>query len=65
MAYVRRRVEETLTVLKKDLTKVQLKETTAYQAMAQIGMLYKIEEMLRNKSAEERYEERQKQAKSL
>lgn len=33
--------------------------------MAQIGMLYKIEEMLRDKSAEERYEERQKQAKPL
>ena len=44
---------------------MQLKETTAYQAMARIGMLYKIEEMIRDKSPEERYEERQKQAKPL
>ena len=36
-----------------------------YQAMARIGMLYKIEEMIRDKSPEERYEERQKQAKPL
>ena len=33
--------------------------------MARIGMLYKIEEMIRDKSPEERYEERQKQAKPL
>ena len=43
----------------------ELKETTAYQAMARIGMLYKIEEMIRDRSPEERYEERQKQAKPL
>ena len=65
MAHARRRFEEALTVLKKDFTKEQLKETTAYQAMARIGMLYKIEEMIRDKSPEERYEERQKQAKPL
>ena len=58
-------IDESLTVLKKDFTKEQLKETTAYQAMARIGMLYKIEEMIRDKSPEERYEERQKQAKPL
>lgn len=33
--------------------------------MARIGMLYKIEEMIHDKSPEERYEERQKQAKPL
>ena len=65
MAHARRRFDEALTVLKKDFTKEQLKGTTAYQAMARIGMLYKIEEMIRNKSPEERYEERQKQAKPL
>ena len=65
MAHARRRFDEALTVLKKDFTKEQLKETTAYQAMARIGMLYKIEEMIRDKSPGERYEERQKQAKPL
>lgn len=65
MAHARRRFDEALTVLKKDFTKEQLKETTACQAMTRIGMLYKIEEMIRNKSPEERYEERQKQSKPL
>ena len=65
MAHARRRFDEALTVLKKDFTKEQLKETTAYQAMERIGMLYKIEEMIRDKSPEERYEERQKQEKPL
>ena len=65
MAHARRRFDEALTVLKTDFTKEQLKETTAYQAMARIGILYKIEEMIRDKSPEERYEERQKQAKPL
>ena len=65
MAHARRRFDEALTDLKKDFTKEQLKKTTAYQAMARIGMLYKIEEMIRDKSPEERYEERQKQAKPL
>ena len=65
MAHARRRFDEALTVLKKDFTKEQLKETTTYQAMERIGMLYKIEEMIRDKSPEERYEERQKQAKPL
>ena len=65
MAHARRRFDEALTVLKKDFTKEQLKETTAYQAMARIGILYKIEEMIREKSPEERYEERQKQARPL
>ena len=65
MAHVRRRFDETLTPLKKGFTKEQLKETTAYQAMARIGMLYKIEELIRNQSPEERYAERQKQSKPL
>ena len=65
MAHARRRFDEALAVLKKDFTNEQLKETTAYQAMARIGILYKIEEMIREKSPEERYEERQKQAKPL
>lgn len=65
MAHSRRRFEEALTILKKDFTKEQLKETTAYQAMARTGMLYKIEEMIRDKTPEERYQERQKQSKPL
>lgn len=65
MAHARRRFNEALTILKKDFTKEQLKETTAYQAMERIGMLYKIEEMLHAKTPEERYKERQKQSKPL
>lgn len=65
MAHARRRFDEALTVLKKDFTKEQLRETTAYEAISRIGMLYKIEEMIRGKSPEERYKERQKQAKPL
>ena len=37
MAHARRRFDEALTPLKKGFTKEQLKETTAYQAMARIG----------------------------
>lgn len=65
LAHARRRFDEALTILKKDFTKEQLKETTAYQAMARIGMLYKIEEMIRDKTPDERYAERQKQSKPL
>ena len=65
MAHARRRFDKALTPLKKGFTKEQLKETTAYQAMARIGMLYKIEELIRNQSPEERYTERQKQSKPL
>ena len=65
MAHARRRFDESVTVLRKDFTKEQLKETTAYQAMARIGMFYKSEEMIRDKSPEERYEERQKQANPI
>ena len=65
MTHARRRFDEALTALKRDFTKEQLKETTAYQAMARIGMLYKIEDLIRDKSAEEKYIERQKQAKPL
>lgn len=49
MAHVRRKLDEALTVLKKYFTG----ETTAYQTMAhQIRMLYKIEEMIRDKTLE-------------
>src|SRR5699024_2711165 len=65
MAHARRRFDEALTVLPNDFTKEQLKQTTAYQAMALIGMLYQIEEMIRDKTPEERYSARQKQAKPV
>lgn len=65
MAHARRRFDEALTTLKKDFTKEQLKETTAYQAMSRIGMLYKIEEMIHDRPPEEKYIERQKQSKPL
>ena len=65
MTHARRRFDEALTPLKKDFTKEQLKETTAYQAMERIGMLYKIEELIRNKPPEEKHAERQKQSKPL
>ncbi|MEG2441910.1 MAG: IS66 family transposase [Acetivibrio sp.] len=65
MAHARRRFDAALTPLKKDFTKEQLKETVAWQALSRIGMLYKIEELIRGKSTEEKYMERQKQAKPL
>ena len=65
MAHARRRFDEALTTLKRDFTKEQLKETTAYQAMTRIGMLYKIEEIIRDRSPQEKYDERQKQSKPL
>lgn len=64
-AHARRRFDAALTALKRDFTKDQLKETVAYQAMERIGILYKIEELLRDKTVEERYEERQKQSKPI
>ena len=60
--HARRRFDAALTALKKDFTKEQLQNTVAYQAMARIGILYKIEELIQDKPAEERYQERQKQA---
>ena len=60
--HARRRFDAALTALKKDFTKEQLQSTVAYQAMARIGILYKIEELIQDKPAEERYQERQKQA---
>ena len=63
--HARRRFDAALTALKKDFTKEQLKETVAYQAMARIGILYKVEELIRNKTPEERYEERQKQSRPV
>ena len=63
--HARRRFDAALTALKKDFTKEQLKETTAYQAMERIGILYKIEELIKNKTADEKYVERQKQSKPV
>ena len=63
--HARRRFDEALTPLKKGFTKELLKETTAYQAMERIGMLYKIEKEIRGLSAKEIYIERQKQSKPL
>lgn len=57
LTHARRRFDAALTALKKDFTKEQLKETVAYQAMSRIGILYKIEEMIHNKTPEEKYEE--------
>lgn len=65
LAHSRRRFEKCLKLLQKDYTKEQLKETTAYQAMTRIGMLYKIEELTADKTPEERYQERQKQSRPL
>ena len=63
--HARRRFDAALTALKKDFTKEQLKKTTAYQAMSRIGILYKIEELIKDKTPEERYEERQKQSRPV
>lgn len=65
MAHARRRFDEALTPLRKEFSKEQLKETTAHQAMERIGMLYQIEKLIRGKSPEEKYIERQKQARPL
>ncbi len=64
-AHSRRRFEECLTILKKQLAEEQLKQTTAYQAMERIAMLYKIEELIKNDPPEKKYEARQTQAKPL
>lgn len=63
--HARRRFDAALTALKKDFTKNQLKETVAYQAMTRIGILYKVEELIQDKSPEERYKERQKQSRPV
>lgn len=63
--HARRRFDAALTALKKDFTREQLKETVAYNAMTRIGILYKVEELIRNKTPEERYEERQKQSRPV
>ena len=42
-----------------------IKETIAYQAMTRIGILYKVEELIKDKTAEERYQERQKQSRPV
>ena len=55
LTHARRRFDAALTALKKDFTKEQLKETVAYQAMSRIGILYKIEEMIHDKTPEEKW----------
>lgn len=55
MSHCRRRFEQYLTILKKDFSKEELKETTAYQAMEQIGKLYQIEKEIRELTPDERY----------
>ena len=65
LTHARRRFDAALTELKKDFTKEQLKETVAYQAMSRIGILYKIEDMIYDKTPEERYEEHQKQSRPV
>lgn len=64
-AHARRRFEAALTPLKKDFTKEQLKETVAHQALTRIGILYKVEELVKDKTPEERYKERQKQSRPV
>lgn len=64
MTYARRRFDEVLTILRKGFTKGLLKETTAYQAMARIGILYKIEELIRDKTSDGKYKERLKVGKT-
>ena len=63
--HARRRFDAALTALKKDFTKDQLQSTVAYQAMSRIGILYKIEELIQDKSPQERYQERQKQSRPV
>ena len=65
MAHSRRRFEECLGILKKQIPKEQQKKTTAYQAMERIAMLYKIEDLIKDEPPEKKYEARQTQAKPL
>ena len=65
MAHARRRFDECLTILKKDMKNGEWKNSIAYEAMRRIGELYKIEEDIRDKSYEERLKVRQEQAKPL
>ena len=54
-----------MPLARQEREKEQLKETVAYQAMSRIGILYKIEEMIHDKTPEEKYEERQKQSRPV
>jgi transposase len=62
-AHARRRFDECLTILKKDLKNGEWKNSIAYDALERIGELYKIEEDIREKSCEERLKVRQEQSK--
>jgi len=65
MSHARRRFDECLTILKKDMKNGEWKNSIAHEAMERIGKLYKIEEDIREKPCEERLEIRQKQSKPL
>lgn len=64
-AHARRRFDKCMTILKRDFTKEQIRGTIADEALKRIGLLYKIEELIRDKTPEERHQERQKQSKPL
>lgn len=65
LAHARRRFDKCLTILKRDFTKEQIRGTIADEAMKRIALLYKVEDLIRDKTPEERYQERQKQSKPL
>lgn len=62
-AHARRRFDECLTILKKDLKNGEWKNSIAYEALERIGELYKTEEDIREKSCKERLKARQEQSK--
>jgi len=61
MAHARRKYDECL----KSVPQESRKGTTADEALKRIALLYKIEALLRDKSTEQRYEERLKQSKPI
>jgi transposase len=65
MAHARRRFDECLTILKKDLKNDEWKNSIAYEAVCQIGKLYKIEDEIRDKSCDERLKVRQEKSKPI
>lgn len=64
-AHVRRRFEKCLEAHKNNFTKEELITTNAYKGMQFIGKLYDIEAEIKEKSAEERYEVRQNESKTV
>lgn len=65
LAHARRRFDECLTILKKDLKNGEWKNSIAFEALSRIGQLYKIEETIKDKSPEERHQVRQEQARPV